>query len=145
MASWERDHTTEPVLHQLAFDIETSQLQQIGRMQGWLALWGASALPTGGHMAWMAEAPGHGHAADDPSGAVATMPGMASPEQLRALRRRPARSSTCCSCSSCCATTRAGRRCSATRPSTPRCRRCATSRRKCSARRRARATTSASS
>jgi uncharacterized protein (DUF305 family) len=86
MASLERDQTTEPVLRQLAFDIETSQLQQIGRMQGWLSLWGASALPTGGHMAWMAEAPGHAHDVAAPSGAVATMPGMASPEQLRALR-----------------------------------------------------------
>jgi uncharacterized protein (DUF305 family) len=87
MAGLERDQATEPVLHQLAFDIETSQLQQIGRMQGWLSLWGASALPAGGHMAWMAEAPGHSHAATIPSGAVATMPGMASPEQLRALRQ----------------------------------------------------------
>jgi uncharacterized protein (DUF305 family) len=87
MASLERDQTTEPVLHQLAFDIETSQLQQIGRMQGWLSLWGASALPTGGHMAWMAEAPGHAHDVAAPSGAVATMPGMASSEQLRALRQ----------------------------------------------------------
>ena len=34
MASWERDHTTDPALKQLAFDIETTQLQQIGRMLG---------------------------------------------------------------------------------------------------------------
>jgi uncharacterized protein (DUF305 family) len=39
MASWERDHTTDPALKQLAFDIESTQLQQIGRMQGWLGLW----------------------------------------------------------------------------------------------------------
>ena len=87
MASLERDQTTEPVLHQLAVDIETSQLQQSGRMQGWLSLWCASALPTGGHMGWMAEAPGHAHDVAAPSGAVATMPGMASSEQLRALRQ----------------------------------------------------------
>ena len=42
MASWERDHTTDPALKQLAFDIETTQLQQIGRMQGWLGLWGVA-------------------------------------------------------------------------------------------------------
>ena len=28
---------------------------QIGRMQGWLELWGAAALPVGGHMAWMTD------------------------------------------------------------------------------------------
>jgi uncharacterized protein (DUF305 family) len=56
MASWERDHTTDPALKQLAFDIETTQLQQIGRMQGWLGLWGmASEAPGGKHMAWMAD------------------------------------------------------------------------------------------
>jgi uncharacterized protein (DUF305 family) len=55
MASWERDHTTDPALKQLAFDIETTQLQQIGQMQGWLGLWGAAAdAPDGKHMAWMA-------------------------------------------------------------------------------------------
>ena len=91
MASWERDHTTDPALKQLAFDIETAQLQQIGRMQGWLALWGAATDPPGGrHMAWMAGAD-HAHGAASPPGAtspggVDVMPGMASSEQLRALR-----------------------------------------------------------
>ena len=56
MASWERDHTTDPVLQQLAADIEATQTSQIGRMQGWLELWGAAALPVGGHMAWMTDA-----------------------------------------------------------------------------------------
>ena len=41
MASWERDHTTDPELKQLAADIEATQTSQIGRMQGWLELWGA--------------------------------------------------------------------------------------------------------
>jgi uncharacterized protein (DUF305 family) len=86
MASWERDHTTDPALKQLAFDIETTQLQQIGRMQGWLGLWGAAALPTGGHMAWMASA-AHSHdGATATSGAVDTMPGMATSDHLRQLR-----------------------------------------------------------
>nr|WP_233159388.1 DUF305 domain-containing protein [Pseudonocardia sp. MH-G8] len=84
MASWERDHTTDPVLHQLASDIEATQEAQIGRMQGWLELWGAASLPTGEHMAWMTE-PGHGHVAAS-AGGVATMPGMASDEELAALR-----------------------------------------------------------
>jgi uncharacterized protein (DUF305 family) len=84
MASWERDHTTDPVLHQLAADIEATQTSQIGRMQGWLELWGAPSLPTGAYMAWMSE-PSHGHTAS-PTGGVATMPGMASDADLAALR-----------------------------------------------------------
>lgn len=85
MASWERDHTTDPALKQLAFDIETTQLQQIGRMQGWLGLWGMASDPPGGtHMAWMAS-PDHAHSATA-TGGVETMPGMATSDQLRALR-----------------------------------------------------------
>ncbi len=85
MAGWERDHTSDPALKQLAFDIETTQLQQIGQMQGWLSLWGAAVEPPDGrHMAWMAgDAHTHGAAT---SGGVDTMPGMASSEELRALR-----------------------------------------------------------
>jgi len=89
MASWERDHSTDPALRQLAADIEATQTSQIGRMQGWLELWGAAALPVGGHMAWMsAPAGGHdGHdAAPVPAGGLARMPGMASSEELARLR-----------------------------------------------------------
>jgi uncharacterized protein (DUF305 family) len=84
MASWERDHTTDPVLHQLAADIEATQTAQIGRMQGWLELWGAAALPSGGYMAWMTE-PSHNHT-PAPAGGASAMPGMASDEELAALR-----------------------------------------------------------
>jgi uncharacterized protein (DUF305 family) len=83
MAGWERDHSTDPVVRQLAADIETTQNSQIGRMQGWLDLWDAASLPVGGHMAWMSS-PTHDHAGG--SGAVATMPGMASSADLAALR-----------------------------------------------------------
>jgi uncharacterized protein (DUF305 family) len=86
MASWERDHTTDPALKQLAFDIETTQLQQIGQMQGWLALWGAPLdSPGGRHMAWMASSE-HSHMSTAPGAGVDTMPGMATSDQLRALR-----------------------------------------------------------
>ena len=86
MASWERDHTTDPALKQLAFDIETTQLQQIGQMQGWLALWGAPLdSPGGRHMAWMSS-PDHAHGVATSSSGVDTMPGMATSDQLRALR-----------------------------------------------------------
>ncbi|MCE3553751.1 DUF305 domain-containing protein [Pseudonocardia sp. RS11V-5] len=93
MASWARDHTTDPQVKQLAFDIETTQLQQIGRMQGWLGLWGAPAFPTGRqYMTWMAEPgdSGHGHSMSGMSGTsgagAARMPGMATDEDLTNLR-----------------------------------------------------------
>ena len=82
MATWERDHTADPVLRQLAFDIETGQIAQVGRMQGWLALWQAPTLPTGGHMAWMRDVPGH----SDHGAGVERMPGMATEEELASLR-----------------------------------------------------------
>jgi uncharacterized protein (DUF305 family) len=86
MASWERDHTADPTLKQLAFDIETTQLQQIGQMQGWLALWGAATdAPGGKHMAWMAS-DSHAHGTASASSGVDTMPGMATSDQLRTLR-----------------------------------------------------------
>ena len=74
MAVWERSNTADPALRQLAFDIESTQNQQIGMMQGWLRLWGQSteAAP-GHHMAWMGmPAP--------------TMPGMASEDDLARFR-----------------------------------------------------------
>lgn len=72
MASWERDHTRDPVLRQLAYDIESTQTEQLGQMQGWLTLWGAApASPQ--HMAWM------GAPTDQ-------MPGMATDDELRTLR-----------------------------------------------------------
>ncbi|WP_232668005.1 DUF305 domain-containing protein [Pseudonocardia sp. TRM90224] len=87
MAGWERDHSTDPVVIQLAADIEATQTGQIGRMQGWLELWGAAALPVGGHMAWMADTPdGHGHTPGAPTAGVPTMPGMATSQELRDLR-----------------------------------------------------------
>lgn len=90
MAAWTRDHSTDPAVRGLAYDIESQQTAEIGRMQGWLTLWGASALPSGPYMTWMAAAPsGHGHGGVGPaapSGGVAVMPGMASAEDLRALK-----------------------------------------------------------
>jgi uncharacterized protein (DUF305 family) len=85
MGSWARDHTTDPIVHQLAADIEATQTAQIGRMQGWLELWNAPSLPVGGHMAWMSE-PSHTHTPAAPAGGVASMPGMANEEELAALR-----------------------------------------------------------
>jgi uncharacterized protein (DUF305 family) len=83
MAGWERDHSSDPVLVQLAADIENTQNSQVGRMQGWLDLWGAAQQPVGGqYMAWMSE-PTHDHGG---GAAVTTMPGMATSADLAALR-----------------------------------------------------------
>ncbi|WP_308251909.1 DUF305 domain-containing protein [Pseudonocardia sp. KRD291] len=87
MASWERDRTADPALRQLAFDIETTQNQQVGRMQGWLGLWDQPALPSGGHMGWMAG--DHGGGAMAGMASVAAMPGMATSADLRRMRQTP--------------------------------------------------------
>src|SRR5438105_3950049 len=39
MANWARDHTADQQIRQLAFDVESTQLEQVGRMKGWLMLW----------------------------------------------------------------------------------------------------------
>ncbi|WP_031938375.1 DUF305 domain-containing protein [Prescottella defluvii] len=79
----------------LAYDILTTQQNQVGQMQGWLALWDQAPLPTGGYMTWMTEGEGHGAhgstAASEASKASApahdtgSMPGMASPAEMSAL------------------------------------------------------------
>jgi uncharacterized protein (DUF305 family) len=84
MASLVAERSTDPAIQPLAFDIEFTQLEQIGRMQGWLSLWDAPPLPAGNRMTWMS---GHGHG----HGGVETMPGMASPQQLEELRRASGR------------------------------------------------------
>jgi uncharacterized protein (DUF305 family) len=70
----------------LAFDISATQTNQVGRMQGWLALWG-HPFSGGDVMAWMGDS---GHAGHDMSGTAADegglMPGMAAEEELANLR-----------------------------------------------------------
>ncbi len=88
MAGMARDRSTDPVIQSLAFDIETSQLEQVGRMQGWLSLWNAAPLPIGRYMTWMPDSsmPGMTHGSGHGTEGVATMPGMASPVDLEQLR-----------------------------------------------------------
>jgi len=86
MANLATDHSEDPAVRGLAFDIATTQTNQVGRMQGWLALWGYS--PTGGdQMAWMGS---HAHGTDMPgmdmSGGSGLMPGMATEDELANLR-----------------------------------------------------------
>ncbi len=92
MAFLLRDRTDDPTMRTIAFDIITTQQQQMGQMYGWLRMWGlpqSSSLPA---MAWMVETGGHramGMDATTPTGGMtqADMPGMATREQLDALRK----------------------------------------------------------
>ncbi|MGA4692116.1 DUF305 domain-containing protein [Rhodococcus sp. AB351] len=80
-------------IRNIAYDILTTQQNQIGQMQGWLSLWGQPALPTGEYMEWMTETEtGHGHGghgatteSEDSDGSH-LMPGMATSEDLANLR-----------------------------------------------------------
>ncbi|MGO4614537.1 DUF305 domain-containing protein [Nocardia sp. 2YAB30] len=80
-------------VRRLAYDILTTQQSQIGRMQGWLQLWGKSAQSVDGYMGWMTEpSSSHDHSgASSPGhsmpGPMATMPGMATSAELAALRQ----------------------------------------------------------
>lgn len=86
MAGIARDRSTDPVVRTLSYDVETSQQEQIGWMQGWLSLWNASPLPTGKHMTWMGESSMVGMGGGEATG-VAVMPGMASTSDIARLQR----------------------------------------------------------
>jgi uncharacterized protein (DUF305 family) len=74
MAVWARNNTTDPEIRQIAYDIESTQTSQTGRMEGWLTLWGDPLTPPSGQfMGWMGMP-------------TAAMPGMASPQDLARLR-----------------------------------------------------------
>jgi uncharacterized protein (DUF305 family) len=89
MANLTLGRTQDPEVRQLAFDISATQTNQVGRMQGWLALWGvplsggAVMSWMGGDMAAMHDMPDAARVAD---GAV--MPGMATETELADLRTR---------------------------------------------------------
>jgi uncharacterized protein (DUF305 family) len=87
MANLALGRSTDPEVRQLAFDISATQTNQVGRMQGWLNLWG---LPTSGGepMAWMGDTGTSGHSGHDMAGMVdgGLMPGMATKEELANLR-----------------------------------------------------------
>ncbi|MFF3224666.1 DUF305 domain-containing protein [Nocardia suismassiliense] len=82
--------STDTDVRRLAYDIMTTQQNQVGRMQGWLQLWGEPAQSIDGYMGWMHEQPtGHGHNGTTAAatGPMPTMPGMATPADLAALRQ----------------------------------------------------------
>jgi len=74
MASLVYDRSDDPAIRSLAYDILTTQQGQIGIMSGWLDAWGLPWTSAGPRMAWMGM-PTEG-----------LMPGMATPEQMAALR-----------------------------------------------------------
>jgi uncharacterized protein (DUF305 family) len=81
MANLVAERSTDPEVRQLAFDISATQTNQAGRMQGWLTLWGVPQSG-GDTMAWM---PG-GHGGHDATATGSLMPGMATEDELAALR-----------------------------------------------------------
>ncbi|MEV6139983.1 DUF305 domain-containing protein [Nocardia sp. NPDC051990] len=77
-------------VRRLAYDILTTQQGQIGRLQGWLQMWGKPNQNVDGYMGWMTEQSGHSHSGADhtmSSGPSAAMPGMATTAELTALRQ----------------------------------------------------------
>ncbi|WP_158843421.1 DUF305 domain-containing protein [Saccharothrix deserti] len=91
MANIARDKTADPAIRQLAFDIESTQLEQVGRMKGWLFLWGYPEQSVDGkHMWWMTGSSGtHGHdsgGGSSTSAEAGKMPGMATAQELSRLR-----------------------------------------------------------
>lgn len=77
MAEIMRDRTDDPELRLLATDIALTQQAQIGRMQGWLGLWGLNQTSSDPAMAWMGQ-PTEG-----------LMPGMATRAMVQALDELP--------------------------------------------------------
>lgn len=87
MANNARDRSTDPEIRQLAFDIASTQLEQVGRMKGWLMLWNEHEQNVSGvYMAWMNDAGIHGHGATTAEPGKPLMPGMATTEELGKLR-----------------------------------------------------------
>lgn len=74
MASLVYDRSDDPAIRSLAYDILTTQQGQIGIMSGWLDAWNQPWTSAGPRMAWMGM-PTEG-----------LLPGMATPEQMAALR-----------------------------------------------------------
>ncbi|MFD3429329.1 DUF305 domain-containing protein [Nocardia fluminea] len=85
--------STDNDVRRLAYDILTTQQNQIGRMQAWLQLWGESNQNVDGYMGWMTDDHGntghHGGSTAEPAmpGPMQSMPGMASQEEMTALRQ----------------------------------------------------------
>ena len=82
MAGYVRDHSTDGVVRTLAYDVETSQFNQVGQLQGWLDAWGLPPENPGTQMSWMSE--GHDMSSIASSG---RMPGMATQAEVDKLQK----------------------------------------------------------
>jgi uncharacterized protein (DUF305 family) len=85
--------STNTEVRNLAYDILTTQQNQVGYMQGWLALWGQAPFADDGYMKWMDDSSsGHEHGgmsmdSHDMSEGMMAMPGMATSADLTNLRK----------------------------------------------------------
>lgn len=85
-----REKSNDPGLRAMAYDVITSQQQQIGQMYAWLDSWGLLQTSSRAPMAWMSRMQ-HPGMAGMPSGSMnmlpdGRMPGMASAADLARLR-----------------------------------------------------------
>ncbi|WP_369139862.1 DUF305 domain-containing protein [Modestobacter versicolor] len=89
MANLALTQGSDDELRRLAFDISATQTNQVGRMQGWLTLWGLP-LTSSDVMGWMAgdAMAGHdmSHGGHRPPAGGAVMPGMVTEDELAQLR-----------------------------------------------------------
>ncbi|WP_455836994.1 DUF305 domain-containing protein [Pseudarthrobacter siccitolerans] len=84
-----RDTSTNEEIRAVAYDIATTQQHQKGQMFAWLQGWGLSQASTAAPMAWMRAGAGeHGqsHEASTAAAPETQMEGMATPDQMQALR-----------------------------------------------------------
>ena len=90
MANVALERTQDPLIRSLAFDISSTQTNQVGRMQGWLSLWGLNPNSSVAPMSWMDGASMPSMSSGDMAGMTMSpgglMPGMASEEELAHLR-----------------------------------------------------------
>ena len=86
MANLAQTRSSDPQVQQLAFDIASTQNNQVGRMRGWLSLWGLGLTDDGGVMSWMGSGMHDMSAMSAAEQRGVPMPGMASEADLTQLR-----------------------------------------------------------
>ncbi|MGI5506434.1 DUF305 domain-containing protein [Lentzea sp. CA-135723] len=85
MANLAEGRSKDAAVRQVAFDIASGQLEQVGRMKGWLGMWGElEQAPAGESMAWMASE--HDGMSGMGGATGGKMPGMATTQELARLR-----------------------------------------------------------
>ncbi|MCD1570855.1 DUF305 domain-containing protein [Agromyces mediolanus] len=75
-----RQVTDDAEVRLLADDIAATQAQQSGQLAGWLNVWDLPQYSAEPQMTWMTDGGAHSHTAGEP------MPGLATPEEIAALR-----------------------------------------------------------